>query len=72
MMHSQVPRSAMQAICAFESFDAPWFIALEKRPESISLTDQGLTLTFATDGSGHLQYAPPGAGTTARRAYSTD
>ncbi len=49
---------SFQGAQGWENFDAPWFIALEKRPLQIELTQAGLKITFADSDTGHVFSMP--------------
>ncbi|NLB60798.1 MAG: hypothetical protein GX806_07040, partial [Lentisphaerae bacterium] len=50
--------ASFQDAKGWENFDAPWFIALEKRPQSITLTRAGLEIKFAEPDTGHIFSMP--------------
>jgi len=50
--------ASFQGSTGWERFDVPWFVSLEKRPKSISLTADGLVLEFEPEDTGHIFSMP--------------
>jgi hypothetical protein len=50
--------TSFQDAVGWEQFDVPWFLSLERRPLSITLTRDGLQLEFATAQTGYIFSMP--------------
>ncbi|MCB9384650.1 MAG: hypothetical protein H6509_08545 [Bryobacterales bacterium] len=50
--------TSFQGAKGWESFDVPWFLSLERRPVSVTLTAAGLQLDFAEPDSGRIFSMP--------------
>ena len=50
--------ASFQGAKGWEKFDAPWFLALEKRPKQLVLTKDGLRIDFAAKDTGHIFSMP--------------
>lgn len=50
--------ASYQRAQGWEDFDVPWFLSLDKRPRQISLTQNGLSVQFDLEESGHIFSMP--------------
>ena len=50
--------ASFQGAKGWEEFDAPWFLSLDRRPEAITLTAEGLMLEYAQPDSGYVFSMP--------------
>lgn len=50
--------ASFQGSKGWEQFDAPWYLALQKRPESLKLTAQGLEIKFPGKDTGYIYSMP--------------
>ena len=50
--------ASFQGCKGWEQFDVPWYFSLEKRPDEIRLTNDGLVISFPTKDSGYVFSMP--------------
>lgn len=50
--------ASFQGSKGYEQFDAPWFLSLQKRPNKIMLTKEGLRIEFPGRDTGHIYSMP--------------
>ena len=50
--------ASFQGSKGWEEFDTPWFLALDRRPEAVTLTAEGLLLEYAEPDSGYIYSMP--------------